>query len=145
MPKGKKVYAVIDTNVLVSTLYSKNENSSTAIVVNSVVKGIITPVFNDEIIQEYTEVLNRPAFKFPPSLVNLLIENFREKGINAEKVNIENEDFPDPKDIVFYEVKMAVNDSYLVTGNIKHFPKKSFVVTPAQMVEILKQLNLIEN
>jgi len=32
---------------------------------------------------------------------------------------------------------MAVDDSYLVTGNIKHFPKISKVVTPAEMVAIL--------
>lgn len=34
---------------------------------------------------------------------------------------------------------MSVEDAYLVTGNIKHFPKKPFVVTPSQMVEILKE------
>ncbi|MBR4593251.1 MAG: hypothetical protein IKO33_01555 [Bacteroidaceae bacterium] len=44
---------------------------------------------------------------------------------------------PDPKDIVFLEVSMAVDGSYLVTGNIKHFPKISKVVTPAEMVAIL--------
>ena len=47
--------------------------------------------------------------------------------------------FPDKEDVVFYEVKMAVEDSYLVTGNIKHFPKDPLVVTPAQMVAILKE------
>lgn len=40
-------------------------------------------------------------------------------------------------DIVFYEVKMTVDDSYLVTGNIKHFPTTPLVVTPAQLVEII--------
>ena len=45
--------------------------------------------------------------------------------------------FPDQKDVVFYEVALSKEDAYLVTGNIKHFPKKPFVVTPAEMVEIL--------
>ena len=31
------------------------------------------------------------------------------------------------------------NDSYLVTGNLKHFPIRSFIVTPREM------LNIIEN
>ncbi len=30
------------------------------------------------------------------------------------------------------------DDAYLVTGNTKHFPKKPIVVTPAEMLEILK-------
>jgi hypothetical protein len=44
---------------------------------------------------------------------------------------------PDTKDLVFYEVALSKDDSFLVTGNLKHFPKKSFVVSPAEMVEII--------
>lgn len=47
---------------------------------------------------------------------------------------------PDPKDRVFYEVVMGERqreDAYLVTGNIKHFPEKPFVVTPRQMLNII--------
>lgn len=29
-------------------------------------------------------------------------------------------------------------DSYLVTGNIKHFPVKPFVVTPTEMVKMME-------
>ena len=47
----------------------------------------------------------------------------------------------DPKDVVFYEVIMEGrkehDDAYLVTGNIKHFPIKSFVVTPKEMLDIM--------
>lgn len=44
------------------------------------------------------------------------------------------------KDLVFYEVVMEKRseDAYLITGNIKHFPKREFIVTPAEMMEILK-------
>lgn len=28
-------------------------------------------------------------------------------------------------------------DAYLVTGNIKHFPSKPFVVTPRQMLDLI--------
>ncbi|MBR5499650.1 MAG: hypothetical protein IKV75_05775, partial [Bacteroidales bacterium] len=48
--------------------------------------------------------------------------------------------FPDPKDIVFYEVALSVEDSFLVTGNLKHFPKKPFVVTPAEMLQIIREM-----
>jgi len=42
-------------------------------------------------------------------------------------------EMPDPKDKVFYEIvmeKRKTEDAYLVTGNIKHFPAKPFIVTP---------------
>lgn len=47
---------------------------------------------------------------------------------------------PDPKDRVFYEVVLEerkAEDAYLVTGNIKHFPIETFVVTPRKMLDII--------
>ena len=43
--------------------------------------------------------------------------------------------------MIFYEVVMAKrkDDAYLVTGNQKHFPVRPFVVTPAEMMEILEK------
>ena len=53
---------------------------------------------------------------------------------------------PDPKDVIFYELVMEQrkqSDTWLVTGNIKHFPNKSYVVTPRQMLNIiLKDVDL---
>ena len=63
-------------------------------------------------------------------------------GIHGERVPVK-EHFPDPKDVVFYEVAMSKEDAYLVTGNKKHFPNKPIVVTPAEMVEILKEQGLL--
>jgi hypothetical protein len=42
---------------------------------------------------------------------------------------------------VFFEVALSKDDAYLVTGNTKHFPKKPIVVTPAEMLEILRAEN----
>ena len=36
------------------------------------------------------------------------------------------------------EVSLSKDGSSLVTGNIKHFPVKPFVVTPAEMVKIME-------
>ena len=48
---------------------------------------------------------------------------------------------PDMKDLPFYEVVLEKrdDDAYLVTGNIKHFPKEPFVVTPRELLDILEQ------
>ena len=98
----------------------------------------ITPVYNDEIIEEYAEVLHRKIFDIPEHLVKWAIDRILMNGIHGERVPSQ-EDFPDPKDIVFYEVVLSKEDAYLVTGNKKHFPNKPIVVTPAEMVEILKK------
>jgi hypothetical protein len=46
----------------------------------------------------------------------------------------------DMDDLVFYEVAMEkrTDNAYLVTGNQKHYPIKDFIVTPAEMLEILQ-------
>lgn len=56
---GSKVFAVIDTNVIVSAVISKSPESSPLLVLAYVYSGTIIPVFNAEIIQEYREVLSR--------------------------------------------------------------------------------------
>ena len=139
MKDDNRIYAVIDTNVLVSALFSSHDNSNPGIVINQVLEGNITPLVNASILQEYREVLSRPKFNFPESLISALYDAFLELGIDTETEQLDTSVFPDKDDVVFYEVKMAVEDSYLVTGNIKHFPKDPFIVTPAQMVAILKE------
>ena len=45
----------------------------------------------------------------------------------------------DQDDLIFYEVAMESqqDSAYLVTGNMKHYPVRKIIVTPAQMMEIL--------
>lgn len=134
-----KIYAVIDTNVLVSALLSRFKETSTVKVFQSLIIGDIIPVYNDDIIQEYRNVLTRQKFGFPDNLINEALDVIERFGINSSRKETD-EQFPDPKDIVFYEVALSVDDSYLVTGNIKHFPKKPFVVTPVEMLRIIHEM-----
>lgn len=133
------VYAVIDTNVLVSALFSIHPDSATVIVRDMIADGEIVPLFNDEILNEYRAVLSRPKFHFPSILVDAMMEMILEKGIQLDRTKAD-EIFPDPKDVVFYEVALSKEGSYLVTGNIKHFPKSPIVVTPAELLEILRRM-----
>ena len=134
------IHAVIDTNVLVSAYLTKNQDSSTAKVWSAVLNGDITPMYNEEIIEEYTDVLNRKKFNIPEQLINDALNHILENGVIGERI-LSDDFFPDPKDIVFYEVAQSKDDAYLVTGNTKHFPKKPIVVTPAEMLDILKAEN----
>jgi putative PIN family toxin of toxin-antitoxin system len=131
------IHAVIDTNVLVSAFITKNLDSSTAKVWSAVLNGDITPMYNEEIIEEYTDVLHRMKFNVPEQLIKDAINHIIVNGVRGERV-LSDDFFTDPKDVVFFEVALSKDDAYLVTGNTKHFPKKSIVVTPAEMLEILR-------
>lgn len=94
------------------------------------------PLYNTDIFDEYVEVLNRPKFHFSKTLVQQFLGTIRKKGISSSRIK-STEAFPDPKDVVFYEVALSKEDAYLVTGNTKHFPHSPIVVTPAEMMAIL--------
>lgn len=132
-----KIYAVIDTNVIVSALLSKNSHSSTTMVYEAILDGLLIPVYNDEILKEYLDVLSRKKFPFAKEDIQYIELLLTHVGIKLDRTKANEEIFPDQKDVVFYEVALSKEDSYLVTGNIKHFPQKPFVVTPAEMVAIL--------
>ena len=129
---------VIDTNVLVSALLSRNPDASTVQVFKALLSDKIIPVYNDEILAEYSDVLRRKKFNFPESTIQSTIKYFKKYGIYSDRLST-GEDLPDPKDLVFYEVCMAKRDkdSMLVTGNMKHFPVKPFIVTPNKLMDII--------
>ena len=134
------IYAVIDTNVIVSAFISKNLDSSTAMVWSAVLDGAVTPMYSEEIIEEYRDVLHRKKFNIPEQLIKDALNHIMENGVRGERI-LSDDFIPDPKDIVFYEVALSKEDAYLVTGNTKHFPKKPIVVTPAEMMKILRAKN----
>ena len=131
------IFVVIDTNVLVSALLTQNDEAATVKVLDAMLQGWLVPLYNDEIIAEYEDVLHRPKFHFSPALVHQYLEIICKMGLSAARIQ-SLETFPDPKDVVFYEVAISKEGAYLVTGNTKHFPKKPIVVTPAEMLEILQ-------
>ncbi len=135
-----KIYAVIDTNVLVSALFSISGNSSPSIIIRKIIDGVITPLYNEDILSEYEEVLNRAKFPFRKADIEWLISTFLDFGISLGRTAISDEVFIDKDDIVFYEVALSKEDSFLITGNIRHFPKKPFIVTPAEMLTIIDEM-----
>ena len=132
------IYAVIDTNVFVSALLSRLPNTATVKLVKILFERGMCPLYNEEIIAEYQDVLHRRKFHFPSEAIDEIIKTVQDIGISSERIS-SDDFFPDPKDVVFYEVALSIEDAYLVTGNTKHFPKKPIVVTPAEMLEILNR------
>ena len=136
------IKAVIDTNVIVSAYITKNLEAATSKVWEAVLQCKLTPIYNDEILSEYSEVLHREKFGIPEHLIKWALDTIVTNGVRGERI-LSDEFFPDPKDVVFYEVAMSKEDAYLVTGNIKHFPKNPIVVTPAEMLEILQREGIL--
>lgn len=136
-----RYYAVFDTNVLISSLLTKRKDSATAQVVDAISKGNLIPLYNQEILEEYEEVLNRPKFSFSQEKIFRLLRMIRQFG-QAVHPTPTGEILPDMDDLVFYEVVMERRDedAYLITGNIRHFPERSFIVTPAEMMELLNMV-----
>jgi len=136
-----RAYAVIDTNVLVSSLLSRNADAATVRVVTRALEGDIVPVYSAEVMAEYREVLSRPKFRFSQETVDYLLRAIERFGVLVKPTST-GAVLPDMKDVPFYEVAMETRDegSWLVTGNGRHFPNVPFVVTPREMLDILDAL-----
>lgn len=133
-----QVFAVIDTNVIVSALITKNPQSPPYVVLREALDGRIIPLYHTDIIEEYIEVLSRNKFHLAPKTIQTVINSIVANGI---KVNPKptGEIFIDMDDLIFYEVAMEKrdDDAYIVTGNQKHYPVRDFIVTPSEMLDIL--------
>lgn len=132
-----KYYAVMDTNILVSAMLKWDSIPGT--VLGLVYSGTVIPLLNEHIVSEYREVLARPKFHLTQEIIDNAVGEIEKNGlwVDAEELDVQ---LPDPKDRVFYEVVMEgrkSEDAYLVTGNIRHFPTKPFIVTPKQMIDII--------
>ena len=77
-----RYYAVIDTNVIVSAIISKHLESNPAKIIKAIVQERIVPLFNDEILDEYREVLSRPKFHLTQTQIDTVLKaiiNLRSK------------------------------------------------------------------
>ena len=135
-----KLYAVFDTNVLVSAMITHNSESATVKVLEQVAMGRIVPLFNSEILLEYQEVLHRNKFNLREEDILNMLDMMIENGCWTNRKTTEFP-FVDENDVVFFEVSMSKEGAFLVTGNVKHFPIVPTVVMPSEMMKILELSN----
>ena len=133
-------YAVVDTNVIVSALIAKKPDSPPRQVFRAMLSGDIIPLYRSDILSEYEEVLSRKKFHMNSETIQTVLKAVRQFGVEVIPKPT-GEILIDMDDLVFYEVAMEKreDDAYLVTGNQKHYPVRDFIVTPAEMLEILKK------
>ena len=132
-------YAVIDTNVLVSGILTKKNDAATFQVIKNLFLGKIISVYSYAIMAEYREVLKRKKFGFPEDLIEYVLSAIEKYGIflNPKSLNVS---LPGPKDLPFYETLLSNKSSttYLITGNIKHFYKRSVSCNPTRFPKYIE-------
>lgn len=128
---------VLDTNVLVSGLLSAKGHP--AQIVNAFKANQFNFFYSAEIMLEYRDVLSRSRFGFEAKDVDDLLDTIATIGFPVIP-EISKIQLPDEDDRVFYDVAKS-SGSYLITGNIKHYPSEPLVVTPAQFVALIASEN----
>lgn len=130
-------YAIIDTNVLVSALIKKI--SIPALIIELIDNDGIIPIFSNDIMHEYIDVLSRDKFSFDKEDISCIINKINKCGIlfDPKKVDIKLIDEGDKKFYDLLKSAESIKKLYLVTGNKKHFPNEKNIVTPSEFMEII--------
>lgn len=126
---------VLDTNILVSAILSKKGRP--AKVLDMVLDKEIQVYFSQLIINEYIDVLFRPKFKFDREYIWMIIDAIRDMGIFVDPTPTVNK-MLDEDDRIFYDTAKE-SGAILITGNMKHYPKESFILTAAEFLEKLNK------
>ena len=127
---------VLDTNVIVSGLLSPF--NPPGVIVGLLASGRLSLCYDMRIIAEYDEVLRRPAFPFKTAEVAAFLAQVRAGGEIAAGEPLKAR-LPHPDDEPFLEVALSAQAEFLVTGNLKHFPRDRCqgvrVVSPREFMD----------
>lgn len=128
-------HAVLDTNILVSALM--RPAGPPGLVMAAVLRGELVPVFTDNILAEYQDVLRRPRLGLRPETVNATLASMRLVGVRLRLDPIPPPiALPDPTDWPFAACAIAAACP-MITGNAKDFPPMAglHVMTAREWVE----------
>jgi uncharacterized protein len=130
---------VIDTNVIVSGFLSPH--GPPAQILYRLSQGDLEVLYDIRILEEYREVLSRPDFELPIDVVQLFMKRIQEEGKLIVPRPLPHP-LQDPDDEAFLEVALEGNADFLVTGNLRHFPKSSAgkiaILSPAEFINKIR-------
>jgi len=132
------IRVVIDTNVVVSANLV-DEGPSAAILSLAIDKKIRMFV-SAPVLAEYEEVLRRPRLKFTPQRIEDSLADIRASAELVQPTRTIDEIQMDEPDNRFLECADAAGAEYIITGNIKHFPRvfeNIKIVTPQLFLELV--------
>ena len=122
---------VLDTNILVSAFWTNNGNA--ARILQMFAEEKIRLYYDARIMTEYTTVLKRKKFAFNKVKIGVLLKSIMDDGM-VIAVTPSKIAFTDESDRKFYDVAKACS-GFLITGNLKHYPKEPFIVTAAEFLQ----------
>jgi uncharacterized protein len=111
-----------------------------ALLLLAVKQGLMRPCFSPAVLQEYSGVLARPKFAFPPDEITALIDLLHRQGDLLDPAPLSGIS-PDPKDDKFMACALAAQVDFVVTGNKRDFPEDQLGAT--HVVSAGELLNLI--
>ena len=137
-PEMDAVFAVIDTNVIVSAMITHDDSSPTVKILEETLEGRIVPLFSEYLVEEYMTVLSRDRFSIPRELISNVVSTIVSRGLHIEPDNIDA-GLEDPKDAPIFAIATETRKigSYLITGNVRHYPPADYVITPRKATELL--------
>ena len=128
---------VVDTNIVVSAAIQPSGLQRTVILL-----AITKPArlyVSAATLAEYRDVLSRPELQIRKGLREQLLQLIGKRAhsvIPARSLQVTS----DPGDNIFLECADAARADYLVTGNVRHFPrfwKKTKVITSREFVSLV--------
>ncbi|HXM45136.1 MAG TPA: putative toxin-antitoxin system toxin component, PIN family [Bryobacteraceae bacterium] len=128
---------VIDTNVVVSALLQPLGPSAAVFLLAA--GGALQMCVSGDVYFEYEEVIRRPRLALAEEAIAATLQKIRERGLWVKPTETIKA-CSDPDDDIFLECAHAARADYLVTGNLKHFPRSSagtLIVTPRSFLDLL--------
>ena len=128
---------VIDTDVVISAAL-KPEGLQRTTFLLAITKPARLYV-SQPILEEYAEVLSRPEFKIRKGLRQQLLQLIKHRGnlvVPSRRLEVSG----DPDDNRFLECADSARADYLVTGNLRQFPrfwKKTKIITPREFIGLV--------
>lgn len=117
---------VLDTNILVSALWSPGRQASD--ILYAIFSGQFTVCYDHRIMAEYETVLHYPKFPFTVSEIHDLLEPICKNGISVVPTPVTDISFDrDETDRKFYEVAKFCH-AILISGNLKHYPDEPWIM-----------------
>jgi putative PIN family toxin of toxin-antitoxin system len=134
------VRVVVDTNILISALLTPFGNA--ARILDLALSGELQVIYDDRIISEFRDVMNRPKFEFERGDVDELLSFIETEGFKVTAIPL-NETLIDEDDLPFIEAAVTGMADALITGNKRHFKGKSAkkirIMTPDEFLKFWKQ------
>ena len=121
---------VLDTNVLVSALLSPEGNP--ARIYKKFLTGSLESVINADIFAEYLDVPSKPRLQIPVNEMKTVLFAVWQYSEYREPIR-STIALPDEDDRIFYDTAKTAG-AFLITGNTKHYPQESFVLTPTEFL-----------